>query len=183
MYNVLICDDDKDIVNALKIYLSGGDYNFFEAYNGDEAVCTVLKNDIHLVLMDIMMPVSDGISATVKIRETHNMPIILLTAKSEDSDKILGLNIGADDYISKPFSPASPGACFPTRRGSAPRPSPTPLPAPRSRRSRRCGACLKFSFPPWSSAPSPPSPFWSPSPRKIFWAAWRASETASVPPR
>lgn len=105
MYNVLICDDDKDIVNALKIYLSGGDYNFFEAYNGDEAVCTVLKNDIHLVLMDIMMPISDGISATAKIRETHNMPIILLTAKSEDSDKILGLNIGADDYITKPFSP------------------------------------------------------------------------------
>lgn len=106
MYNILICDDDKDIINALKIYLSGTEYNFFEAHNGIEAVETVLANDIHLVLMDIMMPASDGICATVKIRETHNIPIILLTAKSEDSDKILGLNIGADDYITKPFNPA-----------------------------------------------------------------------------
>ena len=106
MHTILICDDDKDIINALKIYLSGTEYNFFEAHNGIEAVETVLANDIHLVLMDIMMPASDGICATVKIRETHNIPIILLTAKSEDSDKILGLNIGADDYITKPFNPA-----------------------------------------------------------------------------
>ncbi len=105
MYNILICDDEQDIVNALKIYLSGGDYCLFEAHNGCEALDVVEKNDIHLILMDIMMPQLDGIAATVKLREKSNVPIILLTAKSESSDKVLGLNIGADDYITKPFDP------------------------------------------------------------------------------
>ena len=106
MYNILICDDEQDIVNALKIYLSGGDYCLFEAHNGREALEAVEKNDIHLILMDIMMPQLDGIAATAKLREKSNVPIILLTAKSESSDKVLGLNIGADDYITKPFGPA-----------------------------------------------------------------------------
>ena len=105
MYNILICDDEQDIVNALKIYLSGGDYCHFEAHNGREALEAVEKNDIHLILMDIMMPQLDGIAATAKLREKSNVPIILLTAKSESSDKVLGLNIGADDYITKPFDP------------------------------------------------------------------------------
>ena len=105
MYNILICDDDKDIVNALKIYLNNPDYRLLEAYNGAEAVEVVQNEEIHLVLLDIMMPQMDGITAMAKIRESHNMPIILLTAKSEDQDKILGLNIGADDYITKPFNP------------------------------------------------------------------------------
>ena len=105
MHNILVCDDDRDIVAALKIYLSGGEYRVFEAYNGAEAVETVRKNDIHLVLMDIMMPELDGIAATAAIRRESNAPIILLTAKSESSDKVLGLNVGADDYITKPFDP------------------------------------------------------------------------------
>ena len=105
MYNILICDDEQDIVNALKIYLSGGDYCLFEAHNGREALEAVEKNDIHLILMDIMMPQLDGIAATAKLREKSNVPIILLTAKSESSDKVLGLNIGADDYVTKPFNP------------------------------------------------------------------------------
>lgn len=105
MYNILICDDERDIVSALKIYLGGQDYRLFEAYNGREALEKLAKNEIHLVLMDIMMPVMDGIEAMVKIRESSNVPIILLTAKSEDTDKILGLNVGADDYITKPFNP------------------------------------------------------------------------------
>lgn len=105
MYNILLCDDDADIVRSLKIYLSDPEYRFFEAYNGVQAVETVGKEDIHLVLMDIMMPKLDGISAMVKIREKSNVPIILITAKSEDADKILGLQVGADDYITKPFNP------------------------------------------------------------------------------
>ncbi len=105
MYNILICDDEKDIVNALKIYLSNPDYRLFEAYNGREALDIMEKENIQLVLLDIMMPQMDGMTAMAKIRETSNVPIILLTAKSEDSDKILGLNVGADDYITKPFNP------------------------------------------------------------------------------
>ena len=105
MHNILVCDDDRDIVAALKIYLSGGEYRVFEAYNGAEAVEAVRKNDIHLVLMDIMMPGLDGIAATAAIRRESNAPIILLTAKSESSDKVLGLNVGADDYITKPLDP------------------------------------------------------------------------------
>ena len=105
MHNILICDDDRDIVAALKIYLSGEDYRLLEAYNGAEAVEAVRKNDIHLILMDIMMPGLDGIAATAAIRRESNAPIILLTAKSESSDKVLGLNVGADDYITKPFDP------------------------------------------------------------------------------
>ena len=105
MANILICDDEKDIVNALKIYLSDPEYTIYEAYNGQEALNVMEKQDIHLILMDIMMPVMDGITAMAKIREKCNVPIIMLTAKSEDADKILGLNVGADDYITKPFNP------------------------------------------------------------------------------
>ena len=105
MYNVLICDDQPDIVNALKIYLTPEGYNLFEAFTGQEALDIVRKNDIHLILLDVMMPVMDGITATSKIREISNAPIILLTAKSETEDKVLGLNVGADDYITKPFVP------------------------------------------------------------------------------
>ena len=105
MYNILICDDEKDIVTALKIYLESEGYNTFLAYNGKEALRIVASEDIHLVLMDIMMPEMDGISAMVKLREENNVPVILLTAKGEDTDKILGLNVGADDYVTKPFNP------------------------------------------------------------------------------
>ena len=105
MYNILVCDDDKDIVSALKIYLCAEGYKVFEAYNGLEAVKTVEKEEVHLVLLDIMMPQMDGIAAISKIREISNVPVILLTAKSEDTDKILGLNMGADDYVTKPFNP------------------------------------------------------------------------------
>ena len=105
MYNILICDDDRDIVSALDIYLSSEGYRTLKAYDGLEALRLVEQYEIHLILMDIMMPGMDGIRATAKLRESWNIPIILLTAKSEDSDKILGLNIGADDYITKPFNP------------------------------------------------------------------------------
>ena len=105
LYNVLICDDDRDIVAALKIYLSSEQYRLFTAYTGAEALEIVRRENIQLILMDIMMPELDGIAATAKIREESNVPIIFLTAKSETSDKILGLNIGADDYITKPFDP------------------------------------------------------------------------------
>ena len=105
MYNVLVCDDEKDIVSALKIYLTSEGYQVFEAYNGREALEIMNRETMHLVLMDIMMPEMDGIQAMVKIREISNVPVILLTAKSEDTDKILGLTVGADDYITKPFNP------------------------------------------------------------------------------
>ena len=105
MYKVLICDDQPDIVNALKIYLAPEGYQLYEAQNGAQAVETVKKEGIHLVLLDVMMPVMDGVAATAKIREFSNVPIILLTAKSETEDKVLGLNVGADDYITKPFVP------------------------------------------------------------------------------
>ena len=105
MYNILICDDQPDIVNALKIYLRPEGYGIYEAYTGAEALRVMKKEDIHLVLLDIMMPQMDGITATAKIREFSNVPIILLTAKSETEDKVLGLNVGADDYITKPFVP------------------------------------------------------------------------------
>lgn len=105
MYNILICDDEKDIVNALDIYLKSEGYNTVLSYNGKEALEKVKSEDIHLCLMDIMMPVMDGINAMVKIREISNIPVILLTAKGEDTDKILGLNVGADDYVTKPFNP------------------------------------------------------------------------------
>lgn len=106
MYNILICDDDADIRSALKIYLSNEEYNILEAENGKQALEMIEKEDIHLLLMDIMMPVLDGIRALTKLREdNNNIPVILLTAKSQDTDKILGLNAGADDYITKPFNP------------------------------------------------------------------------------
>lgn len=105
MYNILICDDEPDIVSALKIYLASDGYGIYEAYNGREAIEMMQKTEIHLVLMDIMMPEMDGIQTMVKIRENSNVPVIFLTAKSEDNDKVLGLMVGADDYITKPFSP------------------------------------------------------------------------------
>ena len=105
MYTILICDDDRDIVSALDIYLTSEGYKTIKTYNGKEALRAVEENPVHLILMDVMMPELDGIRATAKLREDSNVPIILLTAKSEDSDKILGLNIGADDYITKPFNP------------------------------------------------------------------------------
>lgn len=105
MYNILICDDEKDIVNALDIYLKAEGYNTVLAYDGNESLKAIAENEIHLILMDIMMPECDGITALVRLRQNFNIPVILLTAKSEDTDKILGLNVGADDYITKPFNP------------------------------------------------------------------------------
>lgn len=105
MYNILICDDEKDIVSALKIYLEAEGYTIFTAYDGREALDVLRREKIHLVLMDVMMPALDGIAATAKLREESNVPVILLTAKSEDTDKVLGLNVGADDYVTKPFNP------------------------------------------------------------------------------
>lgn len=105
MANILVCDDERDIVSALKIYLEAEGYGVLCAYSGAEALAAVDRGDIHLVLMDVMMPEMDGITAMVKLREKTNVPVILLTAKSEDSDKILGLNVGADDYVTKPFNP------------------------------------------------------------------------------
>lgn len=105
MYNILICDDDKDIVRALSIYLTNKDYQLFEAYTGQEALAVLQSREIHLVLLDIMMPQMDGITAVRRLRESSNVPVILITAKSEDADKVLGLDVGADDYITKPFNP------------------------------------------------------------------------------
>lgn len=106
MYNILICDDQPDIVNALKIYLAPEGYNLFAAYNGQEALECMRREDIHLILMDVMMPKMDGLTAVSRIRTFSNVPIVLLTAKSETQDLVQGLNTGADDYITKPFVPA-----------------------------------------------------------------------------
>ncbi|MBS7303849.1 MAG: response regulator transcription factor [Lachnospiraceae bacterium] len=105
MTNILVCDDDKEIVDAIEIYLMQEGYGIVKAYNGEEAIEQLKKNDIKLMIIDIMMPKLDGIRATMRIREYSSIPILFLSAKSEDSDKILGLNIGADDYITKPFNP------------------------------------------------------------------------------
>lgn len=105
MHNILICDDERDIRGALNIYLSGEGYRIFEAENGEQALKILETEEIHLVLMDIMMPRMDGMTATSRLRQLSNVPVILLTAKSEDTDKILGLTVGADDYITKPFNP------------------------------------------------------------------------------
>ena len=104
MYNILVVDDDKEIVESIQIYLKNEGFNIYKAYDGMQALDILLENEIHLILMDIMMPKLDGIKATIKIREEKNIPIILVSAKSEDTDKIIGLNIGADDYITKPFN-------------------------------------------------------------------------------
>ncbi|MFI3213629.1 MAG: response regulator transcription factor [Eubacteriales bacterium] len=103
--NILVCDDDKEIVDAIEIYLMQEGYNIIKAYDGEQAIEQLKNHDIQLLLIDIMMPKLDGIRATLKIREYSSIPIIILSAKSEDTDKILGLNIGADDYITKPFNP------------------------------------------------------------------------------
>ena len=104
MYNILVVDDDKEIVESIEIYLRNEGYKVFKAYDGLEALDILTNEEIHLILMDIMMPKLDGIKATIKIRPEKNIPIILVSAKGEDTDKILGLNIGADDYITKPFN-------------------------------------------------------------------------------
>ena len=103
--NVLVVDDDKEIVDAIDIYLRNEGINVIKAYDGIEALEALMENDVHLILMDIMMPKMDGLRTTMKIRQEKNIPIILISAKSEDTDKILGLNMGADDYITKPFNP------------------------------------------------------------------------------
>lgn len=105
MLNILVCDDDKEIVEAIEIYLIQEGYHVYKAYDGVQALELLEKEEIHLLIMDVMMPRLDGIRATLKIRENMSLPIIILSAKSEDADKILGLNIGADDYITKPFNP------------------------------------------------------------------------------
>ena len=105
MQTILICDDDRDIVSALSIYLRAEGYGAVPAYNGREALRLLRERDVQLVLLDVMMPEMDGISALAKIRQESNVPVILLTAKSEDTDKVLGLNLGADDYVTKPFNP------------------------------------------------------------------------------
>ena len=105
MANILVCDDDREIVDAIEIYLSQDGYRIFKAYDGAQAIEILKKEDIQLLIMDVMMPKLDGIRATLKIRENSSIPIIILSAKSEDTDKILGLNIGADDYVTKPFNP------------------------------------------------------------------------------
>ncbi len=104
MYNILIVDDDREIVESIEIYLKNEGFNTYKAYDGIQALDIIMSKEIHLILMDIMMPKLDGIKATIKIREEKNIPIILVSAKSEDTDKIIGLNIGADDYITKPFN-------------------------------------------------------------------------------
>lgn len=105
MYNILVCDDDREIVEAIDIYLSKEGYNVIKVYDGVEAIEKLEKEEIHLLLIDIMMPKLDGIRATLKIRQNSSIPIIILSAKSEDADKVIGLDVGADDYITKPFNP------------------------------------------------------------------------------
>ena len=105
MYNILVCDDDKAIVEAIEIYLSQEGYHILKAYDGEQALKILETEEVHLLVLDVMMPRLDGIRATLKIREKHSIPIIILLAKSEDVDKILGLNVGADDYVTKPFNP------------------------------------------------------------------------------
>ena len=105
MYTILVCDDEKDIVSALNIYLSAEGYRVLTAYNGYQALRLLDREEVHLILLDVMMPGMDGITAMTRLRQSHNLPVILLTAKSEDTDKVLGLNMGADDYVTKPFSP------------------------------------------------------------------------------
>ena len=105
MAKVLVCDDDKEIVEAIEIYLTQEGYEVLKAYDGEEALKVLKTGGVDLLVIDVMMPKMDGIRATLKIREENNMPIIILSAKSEDADKILGLNVGADDYVTKPFNP------------------------------------------------------------------------------
>ena len=118
MYNVLVCDDDREIVEAIEIYLSQEGYKVLKAYDGEEALKVLDREKVDLLIIDVMMPKLDGIRATLKIREKKNMPIIILSAKSEDADKILGLNVGADDYMTKPFNPLELTARVKSQLGS-----------------------------------------------------------------
>lgn len=104
-FNIMVCDDDKEIAGAIEIYLRNEGYRVLKAFDGAEALQIAMKENLHLIIMDVMMPKMDGIQATMKIREEKNIPIIMLSAKSEDYDKITGLNVGADDYVTKPFNP------------------------------------------------------------------------------
>ena len=119
MQNILVCDDDKQIVEAISIYLTGEGYNVLKAYDGFEALKIMEKESLDLLILDVMMPGLDGIRTTLKIRENSSIPIIILSAKSEDQDKILGLNIGADDYITKPFNPLQLGNMNESQKGDA----------------------------------------------------------------
>ncbi len=106
MYNILVCDDEKEIVSAISIYLEKEGYNVLKVYNGKEALNIIKENEVHLVILDIMMPVKDGVDTLKEIRKEKSLPVIMLSAKSEDEDKIEGLNLGADDYVTKPFNPS-----------------------------------------------------------------------------
>ena len=105
MYNILVCDDDREIVDAIEIYLAQEGFRVYKAYDGEEALDVLKREEIHLLILDLMMPKMDGIHAIMKIRQDSSIPIIVLSAKTQDTDKILGLNLGADDYVSKPFNP------------------------------------------------------------------------------
>ena len=142
MYNILICDDEPDIVSALKIYLSGEDYRLFTASDGEEALRIARENELHLVLMDVMMPKLDGITATARLRQESNVPILMLTAKGESSDKVLGLNVGADGCA--PTSGATPGSARSRRRRAE-----TSMPSVPS------GWTTRPSASPWTASPSP----------------------------
>ena len=133
MYKILICDDERDIRNALRIYLTGEGYAVCEADSGLAALELMQREEVQLVLMDIMMPGMDGMTATAKLREQSNVPVILITAKSEDNDKILGLTVGADDYITKPFNPLEVLARVKASSGAMPSSAACRRKAPRSR--------------------------------------------------
>lgn len=152
MYTILVVDDEKDIVSALEIYLKAEGYRVLSAGNGKEALSVAAREDVHLILMDIMMPVMDGLTAMAQLRQTSNVPVILLTAKGEDTDKVLGLNVGADDYITKPFNPVE------MLRGYAPS-----CGGICSWAAGRCGPAR------WSSAAS----VWTTTPRPSPWTATR----------
>lgn len=143
--NILVCDDDKEIVEALGIYLKNEGYTVHPAHNGAEALAVLERENVHLVIMDLMMPVMDGLQATLHLRQSHNVPVIMLTARTEDTDTILGLSLGADDYIAKPFKPLELMARVRaqlrryTQLGAAPRGGPDPLRGPGHRRRAQGG--------------------------------------------
>jgi DNA-binding response OmpR family regulator len=105
MYTILVCDDEREIVDAIEIYLVQEGFRVLKAYDGEQALAVLAANEVHLLILDLMMPKMDGIHAIMKIRETSSIPVIVLSAKSQDTDKVLGLNLGADDYVTKPFNP------------------------------------------------------------------------------
>lgn len=142
MKNILVCDDDKEIVDAIEIYLQQEGYHILKAYDGEQALEILKENEVHLLVIDIMMPKLDGIRATLKIRESSSIPIIILSAKSEDADKILGLNVGADDYVSKPFNPLELVARVKTQLRRYTRYNPGEPPAATAREHSIRGLCI-----------------------------------------